>query len=144
MVDEYKREEVKGAHYFSEAERLSHFVLANKCKLEFADGEKLRGNLIFVMSEEGDIFASPVGDLPDRRTMRGSKAAPGGIYHSSFLAGSPVAAAGNLYVDDGRLTACDNGSGHYWPRKELNLQLLARLRELGCSDNQIPKECTEW
>jgi len=36
-------------------------------------------------------------------------------HHSSFLAGRPVAAAGTLFIKDGKIVSIDNASGHYRP-----------------------------
>ncbi|MFI9413991.1 hypothetical protein [Nocardia gamkensis] len=55
----------------------------------------------------------------------------GKFQHSSFLAGGPVAAAGQIRVRDGVLEKISNHSGHYkltWPEFE---QTIAHLRSLG-------------
>ncbi|WP_218581945.1 hypothetical protein, partial [Nocardia cyriacigeorgica] len=41
--------------------------------------------------------------------------APGQFHHSSFLAGGPVAGAGELEVIDGVLQLVTDSSGHYRP-----------------------------
>lgn len=51
--------------------------------------------------------------------------------HTSFLAGEPVAAAGELLVDQGRLMWLSNKSGHYRPQLMNTLQLLVQLEREG-------------
>lgn len=55
----------------------------------------------------------------------------GQFHHSSFLAGGPVAGAGEIVVRDGFVIRVNNGSGHYKPDAAMARQVLARLREMG-------------
>jgi hypothetical protein len=73
---------------------------------------------IFVMDEFGNVYASTVH-------------AAGRFHHSSFLAGSPVAGAGEIEVVDGRLTMVTDQSGHYLPGRSMTLQAVHRLGEQG-------------
>ncbi|GLD96656.1 hypothetical protein PINS_up005339 [Pythium insidiosum] len=50
----------------------------------------------------------------------------GHFHHSSFLAGAPIAAAGKIYVRDGRIRAIEPHSGHFKP----TLENLSFLREV--------------
>lgn len=73
---------------------------------------------IFVMDEYGNLYAS-------------SKHEVGRFHHSSFLAGGPVAGAGELAVTIGRLLFLSDRSGHYMPDREHLEQVIARLRKGG-------------
>src|SRR5690606_5578484 len=63
------------------------------------------GRAIYVMDEQGNIFASTKHQL-------------GAFHHSSFLGGKQVAAAGELEVRDGLLVGLSDRSGHYAPARE--------------------------
>ncbi|WP_157224217.1 hypothetical protein [Nocardia paucivorans] len=80
-------------------------------------GSRLR-RAIFVMDADGNLYAS----LFAKRHV---------FQHSSFLAGGPVAGAGEIEVVDGRITLLTDNSGHYMPKRDHTMQVLARLRELG-------------
>ena len=67
----------------------------------FDSGNSSNGKLIFVMDAQGRIFAG------EPRLME--------FHHSSFLAGAPVAAAGELMIADGMVVSHSRQSGHYKP-----------------------------
>jgi len=69
---------------------------------------------IFVMDPAGNIYAS--------------KLIVGVFHHSSFLAGAPVAAAGELRFKNGKLIAIINKSGHYKPSPDQLNQFVDRLK----------------
>jgi hypothetical protein len=46
-----------------------------------------------------------------------------GFHHSSFLAGEPVASAGEIRAKNGVLELVSNASGHYEPPKGLLFQV---------------------
>jgi hypothetical protein len=77
-----------------------------------------KGKAIFVMSEAGEIYASL-----DQK--------PGLFHHSSFLAGGPVAAAGEIQVLNGMVTAVSNRSGHYTPDHTYTQQFVEQLWRKG-------------
>ncbi|WP_192805202.1 PAAR domain-containing protein [Noviherbaspirillum aerium] len=100
-----------------------------KAKLHFKDGkiytDKGRlfdtsnangGKAIFVMDESGKFYASNHHDV-------------GEFHHSSLLAGKPVAAAGEIDVTEGVITAISNRSGHYKPSHDHLMQAIKELRE---------------
>lgn len=60
------------------------------------------GRAMFVMTAEGVLYGTNTQALSR-------------IHHSSFLAGRDVAAAGQVQVVGGKITAVDNISGHYLP-----------------------------
>lgn len=71
------------------------------------------GWAIFVVSPDGEMYA---GDHVE-----------GEFHHSSFLAGGPVMAAGELAVADGELRAITAKSGHYTPSRRNMHTLVNRL-----------------
>jgi len=71
---------------------------------------------IFVMDENGEFYSSFRHD-------------PTKFYHSSFLAGGPVAGSGEWVVVNGVLQYIDNDSGHYVPKEDLHSQVLKRLEK---------------
>ena len=79
------------------------------------------GNELFVMSVYGDIYIG-------KGYYEGVDYS---LHHSSFLMGQPVASAGILKVDDGKIIFINNGSGHYRPSQEHNEQLIHKLRNSG-------------
>jgi hypothetical protein len=76
------------------------------------------GRAIFVMDENGNIYAS-------------KHQAAGEFHHSSLSAGQPVAAAGELQVENGVLQAITDGSGHYTPSREFTQQAINELHSRG-------------
>ncbi|MGW4350734.1 hypothetical protein ACWELJ_01455 [Nocardia sp. NPDC004582] len=84
------------------------------------------GRAIFVMDANGDIYSSPHHIL-------------GQFHHSSFLAGAPVSAAGELAAKDGHLHLISDHSTHYRPPRRFTRQLLDNLRRHGIqiADNQV-------
>jgi len=79
---------------------------------------------IYVMSTQGTIYAADFSNEYKSGGQFDSKAFPGikssrdviiGFHHSSFLAGQPVACAGEIQVNNGILEAISNASGHYLP-----------------------------
>lgn len=60
--------------------------------------------------------------------------------HSSFLAGDPVAAAGELTVAEGRITLISDNSGHYRPPRRYTFQLIDRLKRQGIDVDDIAVE----
>ncbi|NKX88759.1 hypothetical protein [Nocardia coubleae] len=76
------------------------------------------GRAIFAMDEHGNLYAA-------------LEHAPGEFHHSSFLAGAPVAAAGELVVVNGVVQQLTDSSGHYRPERGHTLQAVNHLRALG-------------
>ncbi|HEY7030612.1 MAG TPA: hypothetical protein VH482_04750 [Thermomicrobiales bacterium] len=77
------------------------------------------GTAMYVMDNTGSIFA-------------GSQNV-GRFHHSSFMAGGPVAAAGEMSLNAGTLKYINNFSGHYLPTPDHLTQVLQELR-----DNAVP------
>jgi len=76
---------------------------------------------IYVMSREGHIHVS--------------SHAVGYRHHSSLLAGTAVAGAGEMMVSSGMLTFLSNKSGHYKPTLLMLLQVLHELQ-----DSRVPMQ----
>ena len=83
-----------------------------------------KGKAIFVMSPDGKIYAS----LHQQAGI---------FYHSSFLAGTPVAAAGKLEVIEGLVTTASNRSGHYTPDQSYTFQFVEQLWRRGKGTENI-------
>ena len=114
--------------YLDDAERLKYKLNIKDGKLHNATGAPFDtsnarsafggNNAIFVMDEYGSIYASTIHT-------------PGKFHHSSFLSGKPVAAAGELVVENGALMNVTRRSGHYQPTANQLEQFLGKLRESG-------------
>lgn len=95
------------------------------------DGRSLRGTdgvAIFVMDRDGNFYAS-------------TRHEKGVFHHTSFLAGQPVAAAGEIRVVDGKLVGISDKSGHYTPVRYFTAQAIHRLKGLlGLGDEAFRKE----
>ncbi|MFE5290503.1 hypothetical protein ACFRAQ_36630 [Nocardia sp. NPDC056611] len=85
------------------------------------------GRAIFVMDAQGNLYSSPHHIL-------------GQFHHSSFLAGAPVAAAGELSATSGRLNLISDHSTHYRPPRRFTRQLLDNLRRHGVQFPDIQVE----
>ena len=75
-------------------------------------------NAIFTMGVFGDIYAS--NSFPTFM-----------FHHSSFFAGNPVAAAGQMQVDQGIIKRIDSCSGHYRPSDRIAMQAVDALTKQG-------------
>ncbi|MGF6851224.1 hypothetical protein [Paraburkholderia sp. CI3] len=79
------------------------------------------GRAIFVMSYDGEVYVS-------------CNHKPGQFHHSSFLAGKPVAAAGEIQVEHGEVKLVNRMSGHYQPTAEQLNQFVDHLHAQGVHD----------
>jgi len=77
-----------------------------------------KGDAIFVMDSFGGIYISEFFK-------------EGYFHHSSFLAGNPVAMAGHIWIERGKVLKITNNSGHYKPSEEMMSQLVKYLEEKG-------------
>ncbi len=76
------------------------------------------GRAIFVMDADGHLYSSPDHIL-------------GRFHHSSFLAGQPVAGAGEIQVIQGRVQLLSDHSTHYRPARRFTRQVVDSLRRQG-------------
>ncbi|MEV6217610.1 hypothetical protein [Nocardia sp. NPDC051833] len=85
------------------------------------------GRAIFVMDADGVVYSSP------RHLL-------GRFHHSSFLAGGPVAAAGELVARRGRIILVSDHSTHYRPARRFTQQILDSLRAQGIPTDTVSIE----
>jgi hypothetical protein len=83
-----------------------------------AFGPSSNGRAIFVMDEHGNIYASTYQNFAE-------------FHHSSLLAGSDVAGAGEILVRDGKIELLTDRSGHYAPGRSQTQQVLDQLESQG-------------
>ena len=74
------------------------------------------------MSEDGLIYAG------DHRNVDANN--PDGFYHSCFLAGAKVLAAGEIKMRDGNFAAVSPKSGHYKPKIQEVIRFLKVVNEV--------------
>jgi len=124
--------------YLTSEERQKYQLFVHKGKLVDSSGIPFdtstattlwsdQGAAICVMDEEGNLFAA-------RDQIQGE------FHHSSFLSGGPVAFAGEVVVDDGRLIAVSNKSGHYRPPGSSIEQLKTQLDMHGLDTANVTSE----
>lgn len=138
---QYVGEEVAGGHYptavrYLDAEaRAAYRVFVREGRLVDAGGRPLNagappaaegGVAIYVMDEAGNLYAS-------------FEQEKGIFHHSTFLAGGPVAAAGELQVFDGRPVWISNTSGHYRPPPFTLDAVFERLAEMGLDVSAVER-----
>lgn len=107
--------------YFDETQREAYVVTIEAGSLVDADGQPFdtAGQLaIYVLSPEGVLYAS-------------AEQEQGKFHHSSFLAGGPVAGAGELIAAEGKVTLLTDHSGHYRPGKQETGQALCWFADQG-------------
>ncbi len=125
--------------FLSESERETHRLTVQDGKIINADGAPFdtssdagtgsqSSRAIFIMTSDGALYAS-------KHSARCK------FHHSSFLAGAPVAAAGEIEVRDGQLLFLSNDSGHYEPPSSITEQALFEFERLGVDTRHVE---TEW
>jgi hypothetical protein len=85
-----------------------------------------KGRAIFVLSATGKSYMANQSEEIKTRKMR--------FHHSSFMAGEPVAMAGELWFENGTLKGISDTSGHYFEdvRGDIfMIQTLQHLQKLG-------------
>jgi len=145
MLDAYKGEELPGnsvwggsrVKYLTDAERAAYKLDFKDGKIYDANGRLFDtsaassahsggGNAIFVMDANGQIYASKTQVV-------------GEFHHSSLAAGQPVAAAGELRVEQGVLKGISDKSGHYRPTSDMTDQALNVLESRGINTSGVTK-----
>lgn len=132
MLPRYVGENIPGnniwfgsvVRYLTRAERASYVIYfrngllysADEALLDTRDALSLHsdGRAIFVMTATGTFYASKYQMV-------------GEFHHSSFVAGAPVAAAGEIEVIQGELITLSDRSGHYLPGQQFTRQAIDRL-----------------
>lgn len=79
-----------------------------------------KGRAIFVMDATGALYIS-------------NEQTKGKFHHSSFFAGRPVVAAGDIRIENGVVTAISRKSGHYRPTATQLNQAVRQLNTQGVS-----------
>ena len=123
--------------YLDEQQRQQYKLTVHNGKIYDAKGELFDtasaatvlggGKAIFVMDHDGNMYAS-------------TSHAVGKFHHSSFLAGQPVAAAGEIEVHNGEVTVVNRKSGHYRPTESQLNQVAEHLSSLGLSNFAIDQK----
>uniref|UniRef100_UPI000B231400 WXG100-like domain-containing protein n=1 Tax=Nocardia lijiangensis TaxID=299618 RepID=UPI000B231400 len=106
-------------HYMTPEEREQHrlFVGPDGRLYQARDGAPFRtAGSKFVMDEFGNLYSGETSVVS---------------FHSSFLGGRTVTAAGYLVVDDGRVRVMTDHSGHYHPNPQVNDYAFDLLRRQG-------------
>ena len=149
MLAEYQGEEHEGGYYdtpvryLDETTRRPFRVFVSDGLLVDANGhvidaeraaflsdDEASPHAIFAMDECGRIYLSfhhYVGEF----------------HHSSFLAGAPVAGAGEMLIVDGRLLVLNNSSGHYRPPRSIAQQVIKHLLYQGVDMSMTKIEIIE-
>lgn len=119
-------------------ERMVQYLSVDERKqyvLELVDGKLMQGgkllpNLeqgadpnteveyLYSMDAQGTIYVKPASPMLTCK-----------FHHSSFVAGAPLAGAGQIKIRQGKATFMDNCSGHYRPSDDIMDQVLSVLRQ---------------
>lgn len=144
MLSVYKGEEtgrVFGTQvkYLSDHERAAFKVTIRGGKVYDATGKLFdtrqattafalnKGRAIFVMDATGAMYVS-------------NEQTRGKFHHSSFLRGGAVAAAGDVRIENGQITAISRKSGHYRPTEAQLSQAVNYLKSQGVSRVYIDED----
>ena len=146
LEPQYLGEEIPGnriwggspVKYLDDAERQAYKLTVKDGKLYDANGKLFDtakcvtahsgcGRAIFVMDEQGQIFASTYQEVAK-------------FHHSSLVGGQPVTGAGELVVENGVVKVISNKSGHYRPSAEMNEQVLKALEAQGVDTSTITRD----
>lgn len=145
LLAEYKDEQY-GAHfgtnvkYLNREERKACELTVHNGKIYDAQGQLFdtsagktaafggsEGKAIFVMDHDGKMYASLYTE-------------PGKFHHSSFLAGRPVAAAGEIEVRNGEVVYLSRKSGHYRPSEAQLSQVAQNLSAHGIGGFEVDQK----
>lgn len=127
--------DVEVEYLLSDTERTQYEIFVKDGLLHDAKGNLLDtgtakdGKFIFVMDPQGRIFAGAPRIFE--------------FHHSSFLAGSDVASAGEMDVASGMLLMHDNNSGHYKPTDQHNDQFVSELKDRGLDATKTRQSVTK-
>lgn len=119
------------------------------CSMLLKNGQKWWENLgmaVFVVDLGGNMYVSRRFNESDETTMTSLR-----FQHSSFLSGQPVACAGKVKFENGRLVFINNDSGHYEPQKKHLDQVVRMLQkavpynfEIGVVVEKISDMCGDF
>lgn len=130
----YAEESDKGMVWLATAESRAAYVLQVCEGLLCNANSKVLGSdgpatFMFVVDSAGLILVAERQDDP--RCKAGGSSTQ--IHHSSLVAGGPVASAGEIVVDRGKLRAASNWSGHYAPPPSCLSILMDQLAQRGAT-----------
>ena len=149
MRPKYQGEEARGVLYYRGEERARHRVTVRDGMLWDHAGKPVNAG---VKAPEGSTLSFPEGEGPHDRRQWGFAiyaldldgqlyisfdGQRGRIHHSTFLAGAPVACAGEMIIFDGRVFALNNQSGHYQPPPSALKQLTPILARGGIDLSKV-------
>ena len=73
---------------------------------------------LYAMDPQGTLYVIPSSPMLTCK-----------FHHSSFVAGGPIAGAGDIKIREGKATFIDNCSGHYHPTDAIMDQVLSVLKQ---------------
>ena len=131
----------RGVHYLTPKERESLLVTRPKIgKRNIRIGGKPAsdGIYIYVIDQFGNLYAQhSLADSGDQAVVSGQDKY---FHHSSFLGGSKVISAGEIFVEKGKIVKINNNSGHYQPEHSALEKGAEVLRNTGLIDNKTQVE----
>lgn len=139
VIDSYLRyDNQKAIQYIKdERERVNYqlfirngLIYNSRGQLFHTDGKRA----LFVMDKEGQIYGK----------INRNPGILQNFHHTSFLAGSPAASAGEITVDTGKLIEITDSSGHYRPSLDYFLQFFEELMKQGMVINNTKLVLTNF
>jgi hypothetical protein len=89
------------------------------------------GEALYVLSSTGVLYSA---------AATGSHS----LHHTTFQAGLPVAAAGMMRVENGKLVSISNASGHYQPKPQYLKNILVFFKQKGLNLQGVLVKEDEW
>ncbi|MEE2786849.1 MAG: hypothetical protein VX589_05885 [Myxococcota bacterium] len=149
MLAEYSGEEYEGGYYdtpvryLDSVERRSFRVFVSGGLLVNSKGYPIDGEEAAFQGEEDASHKAIFAMDHCGRIYLTHHHYVGEFHHSSFLAGGPVASAGEMVIVDGRLLVLNNSSGHYRPPTQIARQVVQHLRRQGADMSMAKIEMIE-
>jgi|GEM_PF-6987835 len=139
FIGEHLVNKKKLVAYFTTAEEKARYLVTVDAQglLRNAEGTLIdsmgaeRNMASFAMDADGNLYVWNLSDLDDGRVLK----------HSSFSAGGPLTAAGEVRVQNGLLRTISRRSGHYFPSIA---SLRTAIKRLGRRGANISKMRTKW
>jgi hypothetical protein len=151
LLAKYLEEEKEGVHYFRDQDQKFYLVSFKKGLLyqrnqlvnaTYAAPKDLNQNLQIPSPQPIPIDAKKIGYAIYVMDAKGNfylsfEAQKGKFHHSSFLAGQPVACAGEMIIFQGKILLINNQSGHYQPPPLALEQAIDSLKKNGIDVENI-------
>ena len=112
-------------------------------QMDIVDGKLMQGGKLLPHLEPGGDANTEIEylySMDEQGMIYIEKASPMltcKFHHSTFVAGAPVAGAGQIKIRQGKATFIDNCSGHYRPSDDLMDQVLAVLKQQNIEVDQV-------